>query len=88
MDCCGPPSTSNERSAVYSDHQRHPTANVALSDTWRGENCVAAKYRVFWDKSAILCEKVSYAKLHRYNQTYRYPKLNGYKHNDKISFRD
>jgi hypothetical protein len=43
---------------------------------------VAARYRVFWDKSAILCEKVSYAKLHRY------PKSYGYKRNDEISFRD
>jgi hypothetical protein len=39
-------------------------------------------YRVYQEESAILWENVPLVNLYRYNQTYPYPTLNGYRDND------
>jgi hypothetical protein len=45
-------------------------------------------YTVCQEESAILWENIPFINLHRYNQTYLYPKLNSYGDNDEISFEE
>jgi hypothetical protein len=42
-----------------------------------------------WDKKYSLHqENILYVNLYQYNQTYLYPKLNGYRNNDEIIFKE
>jgi hypothetical protein len=46
------------------------------------------KYRVFLKESALIQEKVSWIKLHRYCQKYLHPMVNDYEENGKICFKE
>ena len=63
------------------EHDNAPSCSIKdnffFLGSWAPSHYVI--YRVFQEKFALLRKNVRYVNSHRYNQTYLYPKLNGYR---------
>ena len=73
---------------LHSYYERYMTdkeTNLYTSNFESKKLDVHSIHRVFREESTILWGSVPYVKLHRYKETYLYPRLNGYYNNDIVS---